>query len=126
MLGNGEEDLMSPDVSSEVPAVSAVQAEALVSQGAVLLDVREPEETASGRAEGAMTVPLGELAQRLGELPGDVTFVVVCRTGNRSSIATGALDAAGFDAVNLDGGMLAWQDAGLPVVSEDGGPGIVL
>ncbi len=103
-----------------------MEATALLRDGGVLLDVREPEETASGHAESAVTIPLGELGERLGELSCDATIVVVCRTGNRSSVAASALNASGFDAVNLVGGMLAWQDAGLPIASDGGGGGVVL
>jgi rhodanese-related sulfurtransferase len=117
---------MNADAMNGVRQVSASQANVLVEDGAVLLDVREPEETASGRAGVAVTIPLGELTERVDELSNDRTIVVVCRTGNRSLIAASALKMAGFDAVNLDGGMLAWQDAGLPIVSDGGRQGIVL
>lgn len=117
---------LADDTPGSVRSVNVADARALLSGGAVLVDVREPEETATGRAESVVTIPLGELAQRLGELSLDATIVVACRTGNRSSVAARALNAAGYDAVNLDGGMLAWQDAGLPIVSDAGGRGVVL
>jgi rhodanese-related sulfurtransferase len=117
---------MSGDAALVPRDVSVEGVTALLGDGAVLLDVREPEETAAGRIESAVAIPLGELAQRLDELPSDTTIVVVCRSGNRSSVATRALNATGFDAVNVAGGMLAWRDAGLPLVSDASGAAIVL
>lgn len=120
------EEPLRAEVSATVPGVDVAEASALLRDGAVLLDVREPEETISGRAESAVTIPLGDLAERARELPPDAKIVVVCRAGNRSAFAAHALNVAGYDAVNLEGGMLAWRDAGLPIVSEGGGQGIVL
>jgi rhodanese-related sulfurtransferase len=94
--------------------------------GAVLLDVRDGDEWAAGRAPGAVHVPLGMLPRRVGELPRDREVVVVCRSGRRSALATRQLVAAGFDAHNLAGGMRAWARAGLPVVDGRGRPGAVV
>lgn len=82
---------------------------------AVLLDVREQKEWDAGHAPGAVHVPLGQLAARLSELPQDRPLVAVCRSGGRSSTAVKALRQAGVEAENLDGGMQAWQRAGLPL-----------
>ncbi len=60
---------------------------------------------------------MGQLRKRHAELPRDRPIVVICRSGGRSAAVTGALRAAGFDAVNLAGGMCAWAAAGLPVVT---------
>lgn len=95
-------------------------------QGAVLLDVREPEEWEAGHAPGAQHVPLGLLGEQLGALPTAAELVVVCRSGGRSQIAADALGRVGFRAHNLAGGMQAWAAAGLPVVTDDGAPGTVL
>lgn len=118
--------MSGPDVSNPVRRVAALEAEELVRGGAVILDVREPEETGLGRADGAIEIPLGLLAEHLDELPTTTPIVVVCRTGNRSFVAAEALSEAGFEAVNLEGGMISWQGAGLPVVGDDGEPGIIL
>jgi rhodanese-related sulfurtransferase len=100
------------------PAVPAVEPTE-VPEGAVLVDVREPDEWVAGHIEGALHVPLGELSARLAELPeGDV--VVVCRSGARSARATAFLIGNGLPAVNLEGGMQAWAAAGRPMVSETG------
>jgi phage shock protein E len=85
----------------------------------VVLDVREPHEYAAGHVEGALLMPLArtvELAIAAG-VPQDEPVYVFCRTGNRSLQAAQALVAAGFvDVRNVDGGIVAWTAAGLPVV----------
>ncbi|MFM8304209.1 MAG: rhodanese-like domain-containing protein [Actinomycetota bacterium] len=98
-------------------------AHALVDGGAFLLDVRNDDEWEVGHAPAATLVPLGQLSERHTELPADRRIVVVCRSGGRSGQATEALVAAGYDAVNLAGGMQAWAALGLPVVTDAGGPG---
>jgi len=105
--------------------LSALDAEDAVREGALLLDVREPEEFDAGHAPGARPVPLGELSQRLDELTAAPTIVCVCRSGVRSAAAAEALASAGYDAINLVGGMLAWAAEGLPITSASGGAGEV-
>lgn len=80
-----------------------------------ILDVRRPDEYRAGHIRGARLIPLSELQQRVSELPRDRKIVCVCRSGNRSSSATRILAPLGFDVVNMDGGMIDWQRAGLPV-----------
>ena len=80
-----------------------------------LLDVRQPEEFQGGHINGARLIPLHELQSRMNELPKNQEIICVCRSGNRSATATRQLKAAGFDATNLNGGMIAWTRAGLPV-----------
>lgn len=104
----------------EVAAVAPV-----LDAGALLLDVREPEEWEAGHAPGARHVPLGQLPDRLAELEGAGRIVVICRSGGRSALATEWLSTAGFDAANLVGGMQEWAHAGRAVVTDDGGPGRV-
>ena len=105
--------------------LGALDADDAVRKGAMLLDVREPEEFDAGHAPGAKPVPLGELSQRLDELAGTTTIVCVCRSGARSAAAAEALTSAGHDAINLVGGMLAWAAEGLPITSASGGAGEV-
>ena len=97
------------------PQVTARSAKARVDAGALLLDVREPDEWNAQHAPGAVLVPMGQIRARQGELPRDREVVVVCRSGGRSATITDSLRAWGFDAVNLAGGMCAWASAGLPV-----------
>jgi DMSO/TMAO reductase YedYZ molybdopterin-dependent catalytic subunit/glyoxylase-like metal-dependent hydrolase (beta-lactamase superfamily II) len=99
------------------PQVGARAAHALVDAGALLLDVREPDEWRVEHAPDARLVPMGQVKARAGELSRDRRIVVVCRSGGRSAAVTDALRAWGFDAVNLAGGMCAWAAAGLPVVA---------
>lgn len=87
----------------------------------VVLDVREPAEWEHGHIDGAVHIPLGELGARAGEVP-EGQVLVVCRIGGRSAQAVAWLGQQGHDAVNLDGGMLDWQAAGRPMVSETGQP----
>jgi rhodanese-related sulfurtransferase len=112
--------------SNEVEAVDPAGAEQLLADGALLVDVREPEEWQAGHAAQAVHVPLGELGARLDELPTDGTLVMVCRSGGRSGHAATALIGAGRRAVNLAGGMQAWAAAGYDVVTDNGGAGTVI
>lgn len=102
----------SPQQQPIIPAVTVVKAHQRPA-GVVLLDVREPTEWADGHAPGAVLQPLGQLDST--DLPATATIYVICRSGNRSAAATGALVAAGLDAYNVAGGMNAWTEAGLPV-----------
>ncbi len=101
-------------------AVEVQQGAALQKQGALLLDVRTPEEFAQGHAPGAKLIPLDQLQSRLAELGGakNRPIALICRSGNRSGIAQRILEAEGFtQTVNVQGGMIHWARAGLPVVT---------
>jgi rhodanese-related sulfurtransferase len=110
---------------SDIPGISPGEVSRLGEDSAVLLDVREPEEWAVGHAPGAVHVPTGELEAVLPGLLADRCVVVVCRSGRRSAATTRLLRAAGLDARNLDGGMVAWEEAGLAVITSRGGEGRV-
>ena len=103
--------------------VSVAEALALIDQGALLLDVREQDEWDAGHAPQATLIPMSALNERAAELPRDRTIVCVCHVGGRSAMVTGALNQAGWTAVNLVGGMRAWQLAGQPVLDAAGQPG---
>ncbi|MEU2895210.1 rhodanese-like domain-containing protein [Streptomyces sp. NPDC001273] len=98
--------------------------------GDFLLDVREDDEWKAGHAEGALHLPVSEFVARYGELteaaPQDGRIHVICRSGGRSAQVTMYLAQQGIDAVNVHGGMQAWESAGRPVVTDDGQPGHVL
>jgi rhodanese-related sulfurtransferase len=84
-----------------------------------VLDVRPADEFAAGHVRDAKNIPLADLANRIGELDKSKkrTVVVVCQGGPRSDKAARQLAAAGFEDVwSLDGGLTAWQAAGLPVI----------
>lgn len=96
--------------------VDAQAAQALVQRGAVLVDVRQPGEFRGGHAAGARNIPLGQLANRAGELKKDGTVLVICASGNRSKAGRGILQRLEFsDVRNVVGGTSAWQRAGLPM-----------
>lgn len=92
----------------------------------VLLDVRNEKEWEAGHAPSATWVPLAELEGARFKLPINRRIVCVCRVGSRSAKATAQLVQMGFDAVNMVGGMKAWEAQGLPVVRDDGTPGTVI
>jgi rhodanese-related sulfurtransferase len=106
---------------SQLPSVDA----ASVPADATLLDVREDDEWAAGHAEGALHIPMGEVVERIGEVP-EGRVHVVCKAGGRSAQVTQYLIAQGVDAVNVDGGMLDWAASGRPVIVDGGAQGHVL
>jgi DMSO/TMAO reductase YedYZ molybdopterin-dependent catalytic subunit/rhodanese-related sulfurtransferase/glyoxylase-like metal-dependent hydrolase (beta-lactamase superfamily II) len=114
------------DSVGEAPQAGARAAKTLIDRGALLLDVREPDEWYAEHAPGASFIPMGRVRARQHELPRDRQIVVVCRSGGRSAAVTASLRRSGFDAVNLAGGMCAWAAAGLPVVSGGSDPGLVV
>ena len=91
-----------------------------------IVDCREAYEWVAGRIEGAVHIPLnGILAGKVGELDTNKPVVVVCRSGNRSELGALMLQARGFDAHNLEGGMEDWEREGLPFSTPEGAPGRV-
>jgi rhodanese-related sulfurtransferase len=83
-----------------------------------LLDVREPWELEIAAVDGAIAIPLGELNQRVGELPRDRPLAVMCHHGGRSAQATAWLRNQGFDhATNVAGGIDAWARSVDPTLS---------
>jgi rhodanese-related sulfurtransferase len=103
---------------SEIAQLAPEMAKQKQTQGAILLDVREPSEWRKGHIPGAVHIPLGALTSRLRELDPAREVVTVCRSGNRSMAAARILNSAGFTQVsNLAGGMIVWSRSGLPVRS---------
>lgn len=107
------------------PEVDVADGAGLVEAGAILLDVREPDEWTAGHAPAAVHLPLGSLGSAPVQDWAGRRVVVICRSGNRSRTATDALVGRGVDALNLIGGMHAWQVHGLPVVTSTGAAGRV-
>jgi rhodanese-related sulfurtransferase len=103
-----------------VKAQASEVAAASVPDGAWLLDVREDDEWAAGHAPDARHIPLGELSARAAEVPQDQAVYVICRSGVRSARAAQALAAAGWDAINVAGGMQDWAAAGRPMATDSG------
>lgn len=81
----------------------------------VVLDVREQSEWDEGHLPGAVHIPLGSLPERLDELDSQASILVMCHLGGRSARATAWLSGLGFQVVNLEGGIDAWQAAGRTV-----------
>ena len=101
--------------------MSARQAQELLREGgAQLVDVREPYEHEAGRIAGSRHIELQLLPGEAGLLDSEQPILFYCRSGSRSALAADAFAAAGFDARNLDGGLEAWVEAGLPI-EPDGG-----
>ena len=103
---------------SPAARISPHEAHARLNNGgehAVLLDVRQPVEYGSGVAPGALQIPLTQLGKRLNEVPRGRQVLCICASGHRSPLAARRLSRAGFEVLDVSGGMLAWRAAGLPV-----------
>jgi len=111
---------------THVPAVSADVALDMLNADAVLIDIREIDEWQAGHAPMAKHVPMSELGSAAVGLSTEVPTIFICRSGRRSDHAVGVLVKAGYNAINLVGGMQAWQQAGGAVVRDDGTPGMVI
>jgi hydroxyacylglutathione hydrolase len=103
---------MSTDVSELTPIEAAARLRE--QDDWQIVDVRTAEERPDGVIEGDVLIPLDELSARAGEIDPARPSLIYCRSGSRSAMAVAALRAAGYDAHNLAGGMLAWLEAGLP------------
>jgi rhodanese-related sulfurtransferase len=112
-------------VGDAVHGVTVDEARELIQSKAILLDVREDDEWAAGHAPEAVHMAMSRIAREFGTLPTDRTIVCVCHVGARSAAVAAALNEAGWQAVNLAGGMAAWESAGYPVVDDDGRTGYV-
>lgn len=86
-----------------------------LAHGAVLIDVREPNEFASGHVPGAVNVPMGRLSDKLDDLRDLGPIHLICQSGNRSSAMVDLVAGAGIDAINVAGGTAAWADSGRPL-----------
>jgi rhodanese-related sulfurtransferase len=107
-----------------VPSISVDQLADPLPAGTTVLDVRQPIEWQQGHIEGAIHIPMPEVPEHLDEIPTDRDVLVVCAVGARSARVVQYLQHQGIDACNLDGGLVEWQAAGRPLVSDAGGPTI--
>lgn len=119
--GDRTEPQESQTMFAQIPTADA----ASVPADAALLDVREQDEWDAGHVDGALHIPMGQLVARIGELP-DEKLYVLCRVGGRSAQVVQYLVQNGRDAVNVDGGMYAWEGAGRPMVGSNGQDAYVL
>jgi rhodanese-related sulfurtransferase len=94
------------------------EAKEMMSEGANVIDVRNPDEFANGHVPGATLIPVNSVFQRRDELPGEGKIIFVCSVGQRSALAAEMAAAAGLPAdrlYNLEGGTDSWRRAGEPV-----------
>ena len=96
------------------------QAAERLSHGEIeLVDVRESDEWQAGHAPGARHIPLAELPAFVADLPRERPIAFICRSGRRSKVATELAARQGVDALDVDGGLVAWQRARLDLASDD-------
>ncbi|MBC7453551.1 MAG: rhodanese-like domain-containing protein [Massilia sp.] len=111
--------LLFPALQPRGKRASALEATQIINRGkSTIVDVRSAAEFANGHLRDAKNIPLADLTKRIGELDKlkARSLIVVCENGTRAAKAVRQLIAAGFnDVVSLDGGLAAWQSAGLPV-----------
>lgn len=105
---------------ADVTEIDVLEAQKRVEDGAVLVDVREQNEYDEAHIPGSRLAALSTLAQTYEDLPKDKPLIMQCRSGARSARAAAYLLENGYtDVVNLKGGILAWDEAGLPVERGD-------
>ena len=116
---------MDPSTGSgqRIPTASVAGVPDPLPEGLLVLDVREDDEWEAGHVAGSVHIPLMQLDERSPDLPPAEQTLVVCRSGNRSAYAAAYLLEQGVAAVNLAGGLMAWQAAGRPLVTTAGAPG---
>jgi phage shock protein E len=101
---------LSPSVDVQTTA------DVMTRNDVVVLDVREQWEYDEAHIPGVVHLPMNDIPANLDQIPQDLTVIVSCRSGNRSSQVTDFLREQGYENVhNMEGGILAWQRAGLPV-----------
>ena len=102
---------------SGVKSLSAADYMQMRKKPHTLIDVRQKGEWKAMHATTAVHIPLGEISQRMHEIPKDKCVIVICASGARSSMAATAIANAGYSEVyNFSGGMGAWSAAGLPTI----------
>jgi sulfur-carrier protein adenylyltransferase/sulfurtransferase len=111
------------EIKQRIDLIANTKAREEIQAGAKLIDVREPHEWDEAHLENAIHVPQGELLERISDVAPDHSerIVLYCRTDNRSSRAADALRDLGYDNVSvMRGGIVDWQESGLPVVAAQG------
>ena len=113
--------LASAGAAAADPVLLPVAQEALLERQKAgddiyVLDVRSPEEYASGHVPGAVNIPYDQMASRVAEVPKDKDVVLYCRTGRRAAIAAEVLAGHGYERLqHLEGDIVAWVEKGRPV-----------
>lgn len=101
----------------DLPEIDITEAARRIAQGTPVVDVREPDEYEAGHVTGAPLIPLGQVPNRVAEIPSDGEVLIICKSGGRSAHAVEVLRANGVDAVNIAGGTMGWIEAGNPVTT---------
>ena len=106
--------------------VDDLDSEQPIPKGYDLVDVRERDEWEAGHAPNAIHIPMGDIPTRLADLPDSAQIILVCRRGGRSARVQQWLSRNGYDCLDINGGMLEWERAKLPLVCEsDNQPTII-
>ena len=108
------------ETAQQGTAVDAKTAAELIAGGAQVVDVRGDGEHEAGRIAGARHIRLDQLTQETADLDRERPVIFYCRAGNRSELPANAFRASGWEAYHVDGGLLAWAEAGLPLEPEGG------
>ena len=103
-----------------MPEVAAAEAKKLIDSGAQVVDIRTDVEHEAGHIPGDRHVPLADLPGESAQLNKDAALIVYCRSGNRSGPTAEAFAASGWDAHSIDGGLLAWSEAGYELEPSEG------
>ncbi|MCK5567180.1 MAG: rhodanese-like domain-containing protein [Actinomycetia bacterium] len=116
-----EEDVSNIVEKEEIPEIILISPAEVYeiitnNEDYIILDVRTQEEYSEGHLDKALLIPVDELEERIDELPGNKPIIVYCRSGVRSNRAAGILIDNGFTKVYDMGGILGWQEEGLPVI----------
>lgn len=110
--------LADPKAPAEVPSIAPSELSARRASGTapVVIDVRTPDEYATGHIPGALNIPFDQVADRIAEIDAPNGVALYCMVGPRARKGETALLAAGYASVlHIEGGLAAWQAAGLPV-----------
>jgi rhodanese-related sulfurtransferase len=117
----GSPSFSQSDASPEAPSITPVELQERRDAGAapVVIDVRTAEEYAAGHIPGAVNMPFDQVAERISEVEAPHGVALYCMVGPRARKGEAALLATGHESVlHLEGGMAAWQAAGLPIVEK--------
>ena len=121
LLMLGSQSFAQSDFSSEARSIapSEIQARRADGTAPVVIDVRTAEEYAAGHIPGAVNIPFDQVAARISEVDAPHGVALYCMVGPRARKGEAALLSAGHESVlHLEGGMAAWQAAGLPIVQQ--------
>lgn len=101
---------------TEIKEISTEQGFEKSKKNILFIDVREDEEVLQVAYDvpNIMHIPLSQIRERMLEIPKNQEIIIVCRSGGRSMQATTFLAEKGYDAINLQGGIIAWQQQGFP------------